>query len=158
MFLETKLCLLNVAFSGQMQDRVEVAKSALDEVWSNFSVSQFSHFFNLLFFCPFPQAQLRYDIARSSNKKKAVVEKLSVELENCKRTHSLLRMNLASKLKEFEARQRLDCMQRLLKFMGNYGAMFLTLQNEFSQISEKINGAVQQLEQRKVSDIFVILL
>lgn len=62
LFLETKLCVLNVAFSGQMQDRVEVAKSALDEVWSNFSVSQFSHFFNLLFFLPFPpgSASLRY--------------------------------------------------------------------------------------------------
>lgn len=47
----------------------------------------------------FFKAQLRYDIARSSNKKKAVVEKLSSELESCKRTHSLLRMNLASKLK-----------------------------------------------------------
>jgi hypothetical protein len=45
------------------------------------------------------EAQLRYDIARSSNKKKNIVEKLSSELENCKRTHSLLKMNLGAKLK-----------------------------------------------------------
>lgn len=66
---------LRVEVSGtrEMQDRLEQARQNLDE------------------------AQLRFDIARTSNKKKAVVDKLAQELESCKRQHSLLKVNVHSK-------------------------------------------------------------
>jgi hypothetical protein len=41
-------------------------------------------------------------------------------------------------------------MQRLLRFMGNYGAMFSAMQSEFAHMADKISGAVKQLEEKKV--------
>jgi Arf-GAP/coiled-coil/ANK repeat/PH domain-containing protein len=116
---------VDVAGVHDLKDRVDNARASLEE------------------------AQLRYDIARSSNKKKAVVEKLSQELEHAKRQHGLLKMNLVSKLKEFDSRQRFDCLQRLLRSLAGYSAMFEELQREYAGMAERVKETIGGLEKRK---------
>ncbi len=116
---------VDVAGVHDLKERVETARSALEE------------------------AQLRYDIARSSNKKKTVVEKLSADLEHAKRQHGLLKMNLQSKLKEFEARQRYDCLQRLFRSLDGYSAVFEHLQREYAGMADRVKETISQLEKRK---------
>ena len=116
---------VDVAGIREMQDRLETARNAMEE------------------------AQLRYDIARSSKKKKTAVEKLSQELEHAKRQYGLVKMNLSSKMMEFEARQKYDSLERLLRFFRSYGAMFEGLQRGYTELSGAVETNLQQLNTRK---------
>jgi hypothetical protein len=80
---------VDVVSLREMQERLEQARQNLDE------------------------AQLRYDIARSTAKKKSVVTKLYAEVESCKRQHSLLKVNVQGKVRELESRQRYDALLRM---------------------------------------------
>lgn len=118
---------LRVEVSGvrEMEDRVEQSRQDLDE------------------------AQLRYDIARSSNKKKAVVDKLSQELEASKTQHSLWKINLNSKWAEIESRQRFDAMQRMFSFLDGYGRVFEAVHQEFETVAAEVRTTRSKLEQMK---------
>lgn len=123
---------VDVVGMRELQERLEGARQAAEEL------------------------QLRYDIARSSNKKKAVVDKLCSDLEHAKRQvregfglfffrlkscggqYGLMKMNLNSKIKEFESRQRLDSLLRLFKCLSNYGALFESITRDFSALSSQV--------------------
>lgn len=116
---------VDLAGAREMQERLDQARQNLDE------------------------AQLRYDIARSSNKKKAVVEKLHSELESCRRQHSLLKVNLRSKLDEMEGRQKFDALQRLYSFFSSYGEMFASLNRDYMEIAKDVRACQDVLDKRK---------
>jgi Arf-GAP/coiled-coil/ANK repeat/PH domain-containing protein len=116
---------VDVAGIHENQERMENARNAVEE------------------------AQLRYDIARSSNKKKAAVAKLNTELEHAKRQYGLLKMNLSSKLMEFESRQKYDAMLRMYKFFNAYGEMHRQMQHEYEGVMQKVQLQMEMLEKRK---------
>ena len=118
---------LRVEVTGvrEMEERVDAARQDLDE------------------------AQLRYDIARSSNKKKSTVEKLSQELESVRTQHSLLKINLNSKWAEIESRRKFDAMQRMYSFLDNYGQTFAVMEQEYAKVAAEVRQVRQKLEEMK---------
>ncbi len=118
---------VDVAGTREMQERLEQARQNLDE------------------------AQLRFDIARSSNKKKAVVAKLSADLDSCRRQHSLLKVNLLSKSSELEGRQKFDAMQRMYTFLSQYGEMFAQLAADYASMAAEVKANETLLAERRAS-------